>query len=83
MGSFDGILLLKRIYQVFGVFNLLLDNSRKIIQVKISKYSIKFKDSLRILPESLKTLCEMFKLDKSKINFDPYLVTLKILTENK
>jgi len=69
LGKFDAYFLLKPLFNTFGPYQLLIDKSHSIISITLPNQII-FKDSIRILPFSLKDLGKLFETDHQKLDFD-------------
>lgn len=79
LGNFDGYFLLKGLLENNIKVNLLIDEQNAIITLNFKNVkgkTITFKDSLRILPSSLKDLSLIYDVEYKKLDFAHSAVTL-------
>jgi hypothetical protein len=86
-GNFDGYFLLKSFLENNIKVSLLIDDMNSIITIKLrnrKKRNIIFKDSLRILPFTLRELSMIYDVEYKKLELDHNSITLdKILHCNQ
>lgn len=84
LGSFDGYLLFKPLFELVGVeLKVLIDDFNQIISMQLPKHKIDFRDSLRIFPLNLLKLSELFNVPIQKGELDHQEVTVERIYEKE
>jgi hypothetical protein len=87
LGNFDGYFLYRALLIHFtpSYVSCLIDNNNVFISItlKVSdKFSITFKDSLRVFPVSLEELCKVFLVPGKISKYNPLFNSLELFNDN-
>lgn len=88
LGSFDGTFLYKGLLNYIDPIcvSTIIDDSNKFITITVNSRSGKnfiFKDSLRIFPMNLASLCKMFNVDGKLSEYNPAFNKLSLFNNDK